>query len=197
MYNYNNDQDISILNATELTDNDNYPILRSEVVSAIQSLKIGKSPGIDNITGELLKSGGENMISVITNVCNKIWNSGDWPMVWTQYLIICIHKKGNIQKCENYRTISLISHMSKIILKVILRRLQPIAEELLSEEQAGFRAGRSTNEQIFNLRIIQEKYTDHQKPLYHIFIDFKKAFDRISHAALWDTMKYSISMPDS
>ena len=189
MYNYNNDQDISILNSTEPTDNDNYPILRSEVVSAIQSLKIGKSPGIDNITGELLKSGGENMISVITNVCNKIWNSGDWPMVWTQYLIICIHKKGNIQKCENYRTISLISHMSKIILKVILRRLQPIAEELLSEEQAGFRAGRSTNEQIFNLRIIQEKYTEHQKPLYHIFIDFKKAFDRISHAALWDTMK--------
>ena len=129
------------------------------------------------------------MISVITNVCNKIWNSGDWPMVWTQSLIIYIHKKGNIQKCENYRTISLISHMSKIMLTVILRRLQPIAEELLSEEQAGFRAGRSTNEQIFNLRIIQEKYTEHQKPLYHILIDFKKAFDRIWHTALWDTMK--------
>ena len=80
-------------------------------------------------------------------------------MVWTQSLIICIHEKGNIQKYENYRTISIISHMSKIILKVILRRLQPIAEELLSEEQAGFRAGRSNNEQIFNLRIIQEKYT--------------------------------------
>ena len=66
MYNYNNDKDTSILNATEPTDNDNYPILRSEVVSAIQSLKSGKSPGVDNITGELLKSGGENMISVIS-----------------------------------------------------------------------------------------------------------------------------------
>ena len=75
------------------------------------------------------------------------------------------------------------------MLKVILRRLQPIVEELLSEEQAGFRAGRNTNEQIFNLRIIQEKYTEDQKPLYHIFIDFKKSFDRIWHAALWDTMK--------
>ena len=75
------------------------------------------------------------------------------------------------------------------MLKVIQRRQQPIAEELLSEEQAGFRAGRSTNEQIFNLRIIQEKYTEHQKPLYHIFIDFQKAFDRIWLAALWDTMK--------
>ena len=69
--------------------------------------------------------------------------------------------------------------MSKIMLKIILRRLQPIAEELLSEKQIGFRAGRSTNEQIFNLRIIQEKYTEHQKLLYHIFIDFKKDFDMI------------------
>ena len=72
LYNFNNDKITNILNATEPIDNDNYPILRREVVSAIQSLKIGKSPGIDNITGELLKFGGENMISVITNVCNKI-----------------------------------------------------------------------------------------------------------------------------
>ena len=98
-------------------------------------------------------------------------NSGDWPMVWNQSLIICIHKKGNIQKCENYRTISLISHMSKIMLKVILRRLQPITEELLLEEQAGFRAGRSTNEQIFNLRIIQEKYTENTSKTALSYID--------------------------
>ena len=74
--------------------------------------------------------------------------------------------------------------MSKIMRKVILRRLRPIAEELLSEQQAGFRAGRSTNEQIFNLRIIQENYTEHQKLFYHIFIDFKKSFDNIWHASL-------------
>ena len=113
LYNFNNDKDTSILNATAPTDNDNYPILRSEVVSAIQSLKSGKSPGIDNITGELLKSVGENMISVITNICNKLWNSGDWHMVWTQSLIICIHEKGNIKKCKNYNTISIISHRVK------------------------------------------------------------------------------------
>ena len=78
--------------------------------------------------------------------------------------------------------------MSTIMLKVILRRLQQIAKELLSEEQEHFRAGRSTNEQISNLRIIQEKYTEHQKPIYHIFNDFTKYFDRIWHAALRDTM---------
>ena len=85
------------------------------------------------------------MISVITNECNKIWNSGDLLMACTQSLIICITKKRNNQKSENYITTSLISHKSKIMLKVILIRLQPIVEELLSEEQASFRAGRSTN----------------------------------------------------
>ena len=77
LYNANNDNDTSILNATETTDNENYPILRREVVAVIQSLKSGKLPGVDTITGELLKSGDEKIISVITNVCNKIWNSGE------------------------------------------------------------------------------------------------------------------------
>ena len=63
-----------------------------------------------------------------------------------------------------------------------------------AEEQAGFRAGRNTTEQIFNLRILCEKYLQHQQDLYHVFIDFKKAFDRVWHAALWATMKkYNIS----
>ena len=75
------------------------------------------------------------------------------------------------------------------MLKVILRRLQPISEDLMLEEQAGFRAGRSTNEHIFNLRIISVKYTEHHKPLYHVFIYFKKEFDIIWHAALFDTKK--------
>ena len=80
------------------------------------------------------------------------------------------------------------------MLKIILNRLKPQAEKTISEEQAGFRAGRSTTEQIFNLRIICEIYLQHQQDLYHVFIDFKKVFDRVWHAALWTTMKkYNIS----
>ena len=76
----------------------------------------------------------------------------------------------------------------------ILNRLKPQAEEINAEEQAGFRAGRSTTEQIFNLRILCEKYFQHQQNLYHVLIDFKKAFDRVWHAALWATMrKFNIS----
>ena len=72
--------------------------------------------------------------------------------------------------------------------------MKPQAEKIFAEEQAGFKAEGSTTEQIFNLRILCEKYLQHQQDLYHVFIDFKKAFDRAWHAALWATIKkYNIS----
>ena len=81
------------------------------------------------------------------------------------------------------------------MLKLILSRLKPQAKEIIAEEQAEFRAGKRTTEHIFNLRILCEKYLQHQQNLYHVFIDFKKAFDKIRHAALWATMrKYNISV---
>ena len=134
------------------------------------------------------------MIDILTTICNKNRKTGEWPTTWTQSLIITLPKKGNLQLCQNYRTISLISHPSKVMLKIILNRLQPQAEEIIAEEQAGFRAGRSTTEQIFHLRILGEKYLQHQQNLYHVFIDFKKAFDWVWHGALWATMrKYNIN----
>ena len=123
-------------------------------------------------------------------ICNKIWQTGEWPIPWTQSLIITIPKKGNLQQCKNYRTISLICHPSKVLLKVLLNRLKPQAESIISEEQAGFQSGCSTTEQIFNLRIRCERYLQHQQDLYHVFTDFKKAFDRVWHKALiWSTMR--------
>ena len=126
-------------------------------------------------------------------ICNKIWKTGEWPTTWIQSLVITLLKKGNLLLCQNYRTISIISHPSKVMLKIILNRLQPQAEEIIAEEQAGFRAGRSTTEQIFNLRILCKKYLQHQQNLYHVFIDFKKAFDRVWHQALWATMRKYIN----
>ena len=81
----------------------------------------------------------------------------------------------------------------QIMLKIILNRLKPQAEKIIAEEQAGFRAGRSTTKQISNLRILCEKYLQHKQDLFHVFIDFKKAFDRVWHAALWATLKKYIS----
>ena len=80
------------------------------------------------------------------------------------------------------------------MLKIILNRLKPQAEKIIAEEQAGFRTGRSTTQQIFNLGILCKKCLQHQQDLYHVFIDFKKAFDRVRNAALWATTKtYNIS----
>ena len=128
------------------------------------------------------------MIDILTAICNKIWRSGEWPNHMDS--IPSYHTPKERQLCQNYRTISLISHPSKVKLKII-NRLQSQAEEIIAEEQAGFRAGRSTTEQIFYLC---EKYLQHQQNLYHVFIDFKKAFDRVWHEALWATMrKYNIN----
>ena len=128
------------------------------------------------------------MIDVLTEICNR-------RMAYSMdSLIITLPKKGNLQLCQNYKTISLIIHSSKVTLKVILIRLKPQAEEIIAEEQAGFRAGRSTLEEILNLKIVCEKYLQYQQNLYHVFTDFKKAFDKVWHATLWATMqKYNIS----
>lgn len=165
------------------------PVLKEEVEEAIRSLPSGKAPGADNIPAELLKYGGEELVNTLTALCQKIWATKQWPAIWTKSLIIPLPKKGNLRQCQNYRTISLICHTSKIMLRVILNRLKKEAEEHLAEEQAGFRAGRSTVEQIFNCHILMEKHLQHQRKLYHNFIDFKKAFDRVWLEGLWQVLR--------
>ena len=112
-----------------------------------------------------------------------------WPKEWTQSLMIPLPKKGNLRQCKNHRMISLISHPSKVMLCIILNCLKSKAEELLSEEQAGFRAGWSTVEQIFNCRVLIEKHLQHQRDLFHNFIDFKKAFNWVWHDGLWHVLR--------
>ena len=168
---------------------DDHPIFRKEVEAAAQSLKKGKSVGVDNISAELVQAGREDVITALTTICNQIWQTGEWLTPWIQSLVITLPNKGNLQQCQNYRTISLISHPNKVMLKIILNRLKPQAMKIIAEEQASFRAGRSTTEQIFNLRVLCENYPQHQQNLYHVFIDFKKAFDTVLRAALWANMK--------
>ena len=108
---------------------------------------------------------------------------------WTQSIVITLLKNGNLQLCQNYRTISRISHPSKVMLKIILNRLKPEVEKIIAEEQAGIRPGRNTTEQIFNLRILCERYLQHQQDLYQVFIDIKNACDNVWHAALWANMR--------
>ena len=193
LYNYKTSGDRPVLDCPQTDAADDHPILCKEVEAAVQSCKKRESAGVDNIPAELVKAGGEAEISALMTICNKIWRT-EWPTPWIQSLVITLPKKGNLQQCQNYRANSLISHQSKVMLKITVNRLKPQAEKIIAEEQEGFRAGRSKTEQIFNLRILCEKYLQHKQDLYHVFIDVKKVFDRVWHAALWATMKqYNIS----
>ena len=194
MYTHTTTGDPKVLDVPPPVNNDSYSILREEVQDAVKSLKKGKSTGVDNIPSELVQAGGEAMIDMLIIICNKIWQTREWPTPWTQSLIIALPKKGNLQLCQNYRTISLISHPSKVMLRILLNRLKPQAEEITKEDgQASEQEGAQLSK-IFNFRILCEKYVQHQQSLYHVFVNIKKAFDRVWHAALWATMRlYNIN----
>ena len=80
---------------------------------------MGKSPGIDNVSSELIKEGGPVLTQLLTDLCQKLWSTNKWPDAWTTSLIIPLPKKGDLNNCEKYRTVSLISHSSKILLHII------------------------------------------------------------------------------
>ncbi|XP_063605453.1 uncharacterized protein LOC134780592 [Penaeus indicus] len=126
---------------------------------------------MDNVSTELIQAGGETMIDALTNICNKIWQTGEWLTCLIRSLVITLPKKSNLQKCQNYWTIRLISHASKVMPRILHNRLKPQAKTIIAEEQAG----RNTTEQIFNLRIICEKHLQHQQDLYHVFIEYGTA----------------------
>eukprot|EP00745_Piridium_sociabile_P015102 TRINITY_DN22265_c0_g1_i4.p2 TRINITY_DN22265_c0_g1~~TRINITY_DN22265_c0_g1_i4.p2 ORF type:complete len:167 (-),score=43.02 TRINITY_DN22265_c0_g1_i4:628-1128(-) len=115
LYNYKLRPDTSRLDKGTNTNQelDDPPILEEEVEEAVRSLKGDKSPGVDNIPAELLKHAGPELIRTLTTICQKIWITRQWPKEWTQSLIIPLPKKGNLKLCQNYRTISLISHPAK------------------------------------------------------------------------------------
>ena len=102
----------------------------------------------------------------------------------TRSVFIPIPKKGNAKECSNYRTIALISHASKVMLKILQARLQQYMNRELPDVQAGFRKGRGTRDQIANIFWIMEKAREFQKNIYFCFIDYDKAFDCVNHNKL-------------
>ena len=103
---------------------------------------------------------------------------------WKKSVFIPIPKKGNAKECSNYHTIALISHASKVMLKILQARFQQYVNRELPNVQAGFRKGRGTRDQIANVHRIMEKARDFQKNIYFCFIDYAKAFDCVDHNKL-------------
>ena len=165
------------------------PHYNGYVWKALKALSNGKSPGYDGIPIELLKEVDEEAIKVLTAICQQIWMKRVWPKRWKESVYIQIPKKGDSRICSNNRTIALISHASKVMLKVIQHRLDIYMKQEMAIEQAGFTKGRGTRDQISNLRRITERSTEYQRPIYMCFIDYSKAFDCVDHPTLWNMME--------
>ena len=110
-------------------------------------------------------------------------------------VFIPIPKKGHAKECSNYRTIALISHASKIMLKILQDRLQQYVNRELPDVQAGFRKGRGTRDQTANILWIMEKAREFQRNIYFCFIDYAKAFDCVDHNKLWNILQ-EMGIPD-
>ena len=123
------------------------------------------------------------------HICQQICKTQQWPQDWKRSVFIPIPKKGNDKECSNYCTIALISHASKVMLKILQAMLQQYVNRELPDVQAGFRKGRGTRDQIANIRCIMEKASEFQKTIYVCFIDYAKAFDCVDHNKLWKIQK--------
>ena len=123
------------------------------------------------------------------------WKTQQWPQDCKRSVFILIQRKSNAKKCSNYHTIALISHASKVMLKILQARLQQYMNRELPDVQAGFRKGRGTRDQIPNIRWIMEKAREFQKNIYFCFIDYAKLFYCVDHNKLWKILKEMV-IPD-
>ena len=141
---------------------------------------MNKASGGDGIPDKLFQILKDDAVKVLHSICQQIWKTQQWPWDQKRSVFIPIPKKGNAKECSNYCTIALISHASKVMLKILQASLQQYVNRELPDIQIGFRKGRGTRDQIANIRWIMEKAREFQKNIYFCFIDYAKAFDWIT-----------------
>ena len=170
-------QEYTELYKKDLHDTDNHDdvithlepdILECEVKWGLESITTNKASGGDGIPIELFQILKDDAVKVLHSICQKIWKTQQWPQDWKRSIFIPIPKKGKVKECSNYRTIALISHASKLTLKILQARLQQYMNHELPDVQAGFRRGREIRDQIANIRWIIQKAREFQKK--HLFL---------------------------
>ena len=151
-------------------------ILQWEVKRALGSITTNKASGGDGIPVELFQILKDDAVEVLHSICQQVWKTHQWPQDWKRSVFIPSPKKGNAKECSNYCTIALISHASKVMLKILQARLQQYMNHELPHVQAGFQKGRGTRDQIVNIYWITEKAREFQKNIYFCFIGYANAF---------------------
>lgn len=164
------------------------PPTLEEVKNTLRQLKNNKSPGPDNLPAELFKYAAEPLADELTPMLRHIWETNNIPNEWKKGTIVTIPKKGDISLCKNWRGITLLNTINKVLALIILQRITPYVETILRKEQAGFRTNRSCADHVTTLRILIEQSVEFNSPLYLLFVDFERAFDTVSREALWASL---------
>ena len=129
----------------------------------------------------MLKPLEDGPLGKLTQLCNEIYNTGYWPKGLKEFIFIPIPKKPNATRCQEYRTISIMSQVTKLLLKIVMDRMKGKIEAELDDAQCGFRQGKGTREGLLNLILICERHFAVLQDVYICFLDYKKAFDRVRH----------------
>ena len=156
---------------------------------------MNKASGGDGIPVELFQILKDDAMKVLQSICQQIWKTQQWPQDWKKSVFIPIPKKSNAKEWSNYHTIALISHTSKVMLKILQARLQQHMNHEFPDAQVGFRKGRGTRYQIAKIHWITEKAREFQKNIYFCFIAQAKAFDCVDHHKLWKILQ-EMGIPD-
>ena len=178
LFNDNRPEIIPKISTRELTGKD---ILKSEVEAAIKSMRNGKATGNDKISKEMIEACKDLGTEKIVDIANNIYNNGVIPSQMKESVFITIPKKGDLLKCGNYRLISLMSHVAKIILRVLMNRIKKKIYAEVSWSQLDLRKSKRTMNAVFIMRMFAERSIEMQRNLYAVFIDYEKAFDRVKH----------------
>ena len=135
---------------------------------------MNKASGGDGIPVELFQILKDDAVKVLHSICQQICKTQQWPQDWKRSVFIPIPKKGNAKKCSNYCTIALISHASKVMLKILQARIQQYVNCKLPDVQAGFKKGRGSREQIANILWIIKEAKEFQKNIYFCLLTMPK-----------------------
>ena len=166
----------------------NEPFTKSEVASAVKSLKTGKASSIDMINNEILKCFDGEHLQFLTNLFNLCFDSNLYP--WNENILTPLHKMGNKCNPDNFRAIAVGSAIGKVFSNISLDRLIKFRKENCPDppNQLGFTKGAQTYDHILTMQTIMHKYKKLHKPVYSVFVDFKKAFDSVCRQALFYKM---------
>ena len=144
------------------------------------------APGNDDIIADVLKAGGITVVTWLHEIFVDISTTEEIVDGWTLAIQIRLFKnKGDKTQCDNYSGISLLAVASKLFTRVIVNRVRSLIDRQLLETQAGFRANRSTVDQIFTLKMAMEKSREFNRPMFICFIDIQKVYDSVNRDLLW------------